>query len=111
MLPLSDMKALMHASLLCFLRLDMNTSGIIAAAKDVRSARKVHQQFDDKQVTKTYLAVCMGVPGMEVFTVDAPIGQHPSIKIARTVIAPAEGGQPAITNFEVGSAAVLVTRC
>jgi 23S rRNA-/tRNA-specific pseudouridylate synthase len=80
----------------------MNTSGVIAAAKDADSARKVHQQFDSKQVTKTYLAVCMGVPQERKFTATALIGQHPTVKIARAVMTAAEGGQPAVTVFQVG---------
>lgn len=38
-------------------RLDMNTSGVLVAAKDVRTARIAHQQFREKQVC----SCCVGV--------------------------------------------------
>lgn len=80
-------------------RLDMNTSGVLVAAKDRDTASLAHAQFRDKTVRKAYLALALGVPEQQVFTIDEPIGQHPDVKVARRVV---EGGLPAITHVQVG---------
>jgi 23S rRNA-/tRNA-specific pseudouridylate synthase len=80
----------------------MNTSGVLLAAKTAEAARAVHQQFSGKTIQKTYLALCVGVPSQEAWTVDAHIDQHPDILVAR--VARTDGqGQPAMTHMEVGT--------
>jgi 23S rRNA pseudouridine1911/1915/1917 synthase len=79
-------------------RLDMNTSGVLLAAKDRATASAAHAQFRAKSVSKAYLSLALGVPSSSSFSEDGPIGQHPSVKVARRV---AQGGQPALTHMEV----------
>lgn len=79
-------------------RIDMNTSGVLVAAKDSQTASLVAAQFRTKQVSKAYLALCLGVPQQQAFTLDGPIDQHPAVKVARCVAA---GGQPAATHVQV----------
>jgi 23S rRNA pseudouridine1911/1915/1917 synthase len=76
----------------------MNTSGVLLAAKDRATASAAHAQFRAKTVSKAYLALALGVPSSSSFSVDGPIGQHPSVKVARQVL---QGGQPALTHMEV----------
>jgi 23S rRNA-/tRNA-specific pseudouridylate synthase len=82
----------------CIRRLDMNTSGVLLAAKDKATASAAHAQFRAKTVSKAYLALALGVPSISNFSVDGAIGQHPSVKVARQVAA---GGQHALTHMEV----------
>jgi 23S rRNA pseudouridine1911/1915/1917 synthase len=79
-------------------RLDQNTSGLLLFAKSSAAARAAHVQFRARSVTKVYLAICVGVPRQLACTVDAPIGRHPTERIARMVC---PDGKPAVTDFEV----------
>jgi 23S rRNA pseudouridine1911/1915/1917 synthase len=79
-------------------RLDQNTSGLLLFAKSVEAAREASRQFRERSVTKTYLAVCVGVPQQSPVTVDGAIGRHPEEQVARMVC---EDGLPALTDFEV----------
>lgn len=81
-------------------RLDMDTSGVILAAKDAATAAAINAQFSSKAVSKAYLALCLGVPEQQAFTVDGAIGQHPEVKVARRVTADPEG-LPAKTYVQV----------
>lgn len=76
----------------------MDTSGVLLAAKDAATASSMNKQFQLKQVSKAYLAICLGVPDQEHFTVDGPIGQHPTVQVARRV---APDGQSATTHVQV----------
>jgi hypothetical protein len=86
------------AWLVLMCRIDMDTSGVLVAAKDSQTASLVAAQFRTKQVSKAYLALCLGVPQQQAFTLDGPIDQHPAVKVARCVAA---GGQPAATHVQV----------
>lgn len=79
-------------------RIDMETSGVLVAAKDATTASQINAQFQAKLVSKAYLALCLGVPEQHSFTVEGPIGQHPDVMVARTVAA---DGQPAVTHVQV----------
>jgi hypothetical protein len=89
-------------------RLDMNTSGVLLAAKDKATASAAHAQFRAKTVSKAYLALALGVPSSRSFTVYGPIGQHPSVKVARQVV---QGGQHALTHMEVRGGVVECCCC
>jgi 23S rRNA pseudouridine1911/1915/1917 synthase len=56
-------------------RLDKDTSGIIIAAKTTVCHQKLVEMFAQREIQKTYLAVCIGEP--ENGIIDAPIGRHP----------------------------------
>lgn len=76
----------------------MDTSGVLLAAKDAATASLVNAQFQNKQVSKAYLALCLGTPQQQHFTVGGPIGQHPSVQVARVVD---PDGLPAVTHVQV----------
>eukprot|EP00775_Hariotina_reticulata_P007958 gene7958-8156_t len=80
-------------------RLDMNTSGVLVAAKDRATASAAHAQFRSKAVKKSYLCLAVGQPSQQQFEASGPIGPHPHIKVARQVVV--GGGQPALTHIEV----------
>ncbi|MBF6057270.1 RluA family pseudouridine synthase [Thiomicrorhabdus heinhorstiae] len=43
-------------------RLDMDTSGLMVLAMNAEAHRQLSRQFQDRQISKTYLAVCSGKP-------------------------------------------------
>jgi len=54
-------------------RLDANTTGVAVFAKTRAIAGEMQRRFDALEVSKTYLAQCVGVPAEEHFRCDAPI--------------------------------------
>jgi RluA family pseudouridine synthase len=63
-------------------RLDKETSGVIAFAHDADTHRRVSREFEHRQVVKVYLAAVAGhVPAPE-FTIDAPLREFGSGRVA-----------------------------
>jgi 23S rRNA pseudouridine1911/1915/1917 synthase len=79
-------------------RLDRDTSGVIAIAKNERASRIVSKAFRLRRVKKEYLALVYGVVAEDAGTIDAPIGRDPH-GWPRWCILPE--GDPAQTNFTV----------
>lgn len=73
-------------------RLDRNTSGLCAAAKNQHSAARLQ-----RAVKKVYYALVCGTPDMKG-TIDAPIKRQTESLITRCV---APDGQRAVTHFKV----------
>ena len=59
-------------------RLDANTTGIVVFAKTRRVAAQLQQQFESREVSKTYLAKVFGHPATDEFTIDKPISVRPN---------------------------------
>jgi 23S rRNA pseudouridine1911/1915/1917 synthase len=81
-------------------RLDRETSGLLACGAAPVHTGKLKDAFSRGQVEKTYLALAVGEPREERFTVDAPLalsGQS-EVRVRMHVIA---GGLPSITEFVV----------
>lgn len=58
-------------------RLDRNTSGCLVLAKGLAAARHFDQEFRERRVRKTYVALVTGVPTVDVQDVDLLIGPDP----------------------------------
>ncbi|MBS1680209.1 MAG: RNA pseudouridine synthase [Bacteroidetes bacterium] len=54
-------------------RLDKDTSGVLAIARNPEAYRHLSMQFENREVTKTYQAVVDGIHHFENHLVDAPI--------------------------------------
>ncbi len=54
-------------------RLDRETSGVVLVAKTSAAARQAAIAMQEGKIRKTYLAILVGHPTEETFTVDAPI--------------------------------------
>ena len=80
-------------------RLDMDTSGILVAAKNDRAHNALAASFKDRTVTKTYLAVCLGWPGTRRGEIDRPIGRHPIKRNEMSVHS--TNAKRALTRYEV----------
>lgn len=79
-------------------RLDRGTSGVIITAKDHTSLKWLQEQFSNRKVEKTYLAVVHGTPKPKQAIIDAPIARHPGKP--QTFRVSAEG-KPAQTKYRV----------
>ena len=58
-------------------RLDKDTSGLIIVARNRRSHRRLSEDFKQRSVRKTYLALVHGTMATEEGSVVEPIGRHP----------------------------------
>lgn len=75
-------------------RLDKDTSGVLAIAKNPEAYRHLSMQFEGREVSKVYHAVVDGIHQFDQEVVDAPILRlnDGTVKIARA-------GKPATTTF------------
>ncbi len=81
-------------------RLDKETSGLVAVAKDARTLTELHKQFASRRVKKAYAGIVFGAPQQDQFTADSPIGQHRQSAIKGKFGANPDG-KLAVTEFAV----------
>jgi 23S rRNA pseudouridine1911/1915/1917 synthase len=79
-------------------RLDKDTSGLIVVAKNDAAMRWLQEQFRQRAVRKTYLALVDGAPPTPTGRVEAPIGRDPRDRKKMAVTAPAKGRE-AISEY------------
>jgi len=80
-------------------RLDMDTSGLIIAAKNDFAHQSLSAQLSDRSLSRVYEAVVRGSFRENSGTVDAPIGRHP---VDRKRMAVTErNSRHAVTHWEV----------
>ncbi|MHB8983878.1 MAG: RluA family pseudouridine synthase [Carboxydocellales bacterium] len=79
-------------------RLDQNTSGVIAFAKNQYAHQHLDSQLRNRELKREYLAVVEGQLQEDKYTIDLPIGRHPSHPTKRMV---SPKGEPAVTHLEV----------
>ena len=80
-------------------RIDRDTSGLLAVAKNDLAHRNLSAQLSDHSMFRIYEAVVCGRMREERGTVDAPIGRHPTDR-KRMAVLP-QGGREAVTHWEV----------
>ncbi|MCK4401608.1 RluA family pseudouridine synthase, partial [bacterium] len=80
-------------------RLDKDTSGVLIAAKNNSAHSNLAEQFKNRKVKKTYMAVVRGVIPQDEGEIDRPIGRCVShrTKMAISYV----GGKRALTKFNV----------
>jgi 23S rRNA pseudouridine1911/1915/1917 synthase len=81
-------------------RLDKDTSGLIVLAKNETAQRVLQDQFQKREVEKTYIALVDGRPKSATGRVDAPIGRDPRER-KRMAVVPAAKGRQAVTDYRV----------
>jgi 23S rRNA pseudouridine1911/1915/1917 synthase len=79
-------------------RLDKDTSGLIVIAKNERSHQWLQEQFKERSVVKTYLALVDGRPPTSTGRVEAPIGRHTTHRKLMAVV-PIAKGREAISEY------------
>ncbi len=77
-------------------RLDKDTTGALIVAKNDRAHLGLSLAFSRREIEKTYLAVCYGIPKPPEGVIEAPIGRHPN---DRKKMAVREDGSPARTLY------------
>lgn len=79
-------------------RIDKDTTGLLAVAKNDLAHASLAEQLSNKTVTRKYTALVHGNIQHDEGTVDAPIGRDPKDRQRMTVI---DGGRDAVTHFTV----------
>ena len=79
-------------------RLDMDTSGIMVAARTLAAHHHLVAQLQARTVKRQYCAVCIGTM-TGGGTIDEPMGRHPRHRKKMAVVV--MGGKPAVTHYKV----------
>ena len=79
-------------------RLDRDTSGVVLIAKHIVAADRLAKALISGELTKEYMAVCVGVPSIMSGTIDAPIKREKEGIIKRCID---PFGKPSVTDYEV----------
>ena len=80
-------------------RIDKDTSGLLAVAKNDFAHRILASQLKDHTMARTYEAIVCGSFREDSGTVDAPIGRHPSDR--KKMCVTARNSKNAVTHWEV----------
>ena len=80
-------------------RIDKDTSGLLAIAKNDLAHTVLASQLKDHSMARTYEAIVCGVLKEDSGTVDAPIGRHPSDR--KKMCVTQRNSKPAVTHWEV----------
>ncbi len=80
-------------------RIDKDTSGLLAIAKNDLAHRVLASQLKDHTMARTYEAIVCGSLKEDSGTVDAPIGRHPTDRKKMAVTA--RNSKNAVTHWEV----------
>jgi len=81
-------------------RLDKDTSGLIIVAKNPASHQHLADQFKNREVSKTYIALVKGRLSPEEGFIEAPIGRDRSHR-KRMAISTQKSGRSALTGYRV----------
>lgn len=80
-------------------RIDMDTSGLIIAAKNDFAHQGLSAQLSDHSLARTYECIVYGRVKDDSGTVDAPIGRHPADRKRMAVTE--KNSRSAVTHYEV----------
>lgn len=82
-------------------RIDKDTSGLLAVAKNDESQLNLARQFFEHSIDRRYQAIVWGDLKEDEGTVDAPLGRDPSDRLRFTVVDDPEKGKKAVTHWRV----------
>jgi 23S rRNA pseudouridine1911/1915/1917 synthase len=80
-------------------RLDKDTSGLIVVAKNDAAMRWLQEQFRQRTVQKTYLALVDGAPPTPTGRIEAPIGRDPKDR-KKMAVTPPSKGREAVSEYK-----------
>jgi 23S rRNA pseudouridine1911/1915/1917 synthase len=78
-------------------RLDRDTSGLIVVAKTEEAHENLSDQFREREVFKSYLALVHGAVASESGRIDQPLGRDPRHRSRMAVV---RGGRPALSLYK-----------
>lgn len=76
-------------------RLDKDTSGLLVVAKTLPAMTGLARAIAERSVRREYQAIAHGEVGPPTFSIDAPIGRDPRVRVRMAVVAQ---GKPARTD-------------
>lgn len=79
-------------------RLDRDTSGCLLLARNPKAHKRFQRAFEDREVTKTYVAVVDEVPDADEGRVDMALGKTSTAKDGWRIV-PDPNGKPAVTHW------------
>jgi len=79
-------------------RLDRDTSGLLAIAKNAQSLAALHAAMKRREIEREYLGIVRGVPAHPRGVIEGAIGRDPRNRLRFAI---ASEGRPAITHYEV----------
>lgn len=80
-------------------RLDKDTSGVMVVAKHIQAQKKLIELFQQREVTKRYIAAIRGVPQEFEGSFETMFGRHPRDR--KRFSSRVHEGKTAITNYSV----------
>jgi 23S rRNA pseudouridine1911/1915/1917 synthase len=81
-------------------RLDKDTSGLIILAKNEKAQVALQEQFQNRSIDKTYIALVDGRPSSPSGRIDAPIGRDPRERKRMAVVRAAKG-RAAVSEYRI----------
>ena len=78
-------------------RIDKDTSGLLAVAKNDAAHQHLSAQLKSREMKRTYMAFVWGTLNPKEGTVDAPIARHRRFRQQMAIV---EGGKEAVTHYE-----------
>lgn len=81
-------------------RLDTDTSGCLLLARNPKALARFNKAFEERAVTKTYLAILAGHPPASAGTIELALAKISSAEKGWRMIA-AKKGKPAISHWEL----------
>ena len=80
-------------------RIDKDTTGSIIACKNDFAHESIAKQLKEHTILRRYRAICMGRLKEDEYTINAPIGRHPTER--KKMAINRQNGKPAITHIKV----------
>ncbi|MBN2550948.1 MAG: RluA family pseudouridine synthase [Anaerolineales bacterium] len=80
-------------------RLDKETSGVMAFARNAAAHRNLNTQFEQRKASKVYHALVRGVPDWATMSVDLPL--RPDGDRRHRTVVDAQRGKPALTDLRL----------
>jgi 23S rRNA pseudouridine1911/1915/1917 synthase len=80
-------------------RLDKDTSGVMMVGKTLPAVTALMRDLAARQVHRRYLALAHGWPKADQFTVDAPVGRDPRVRVRMAVVPVPVGGRASRTEL------------
>ncbi|MBQ7151064.1 MAG: RluA family pseudouridine synthase [Synergistaceae bacterium] len=79
-------------------RLDMGTSGLMVVARNTQTALKLHDMFQQRQISKKYIALAHGHPAKDHGVISGPIERDPDNYLKMAIV---QNGRPSLTGYKV----------
>jgi 23S rRNA pseudouridine1911/1915/1917 synthase len=81
-------------------RLDKDTSGVMMVGKSLPAVTALVRDLAARDVHRRYLAIAQGWPKTPQFSIDAPIGRDPRVRVRMAVVPVPVGGRASRTDVQ-----------